>query len=118
MRVRKGAARAKARKRLKRRAKGYYGGRHKLRRSMKDASYRTGKHAYHGRKRKKRDMRAMWVTRINAALTGKEINYSRLINGLKRANIQLNRKMLSELAIGDPAAFEKVVAAASAALQG
>lgn len=118
MRVRKGAARTQARKRLKRRAKGYYGGRHKLRRSLKDAAFRTGKHSYHGRKLRKRDMRSMWVTRINAALTGKDINYSRLIHGLKKANIQLNRKMLSELAVGDPGAFEKVVAAAEAALKG
>lgn len=117
MRVRKGAARNQARKRMKRQTKGYYGARRKNRRSMKDAVMRTGQHSYVGRKVKKRDMRSLWIVRINAGLTGKEINYSRLINGLKKAKVELNRKSLSELAIADPKAFEKVVEVAEKALK-
>lgn len=117
MRVRKGAARTRSRKRLKRQTKGYYGARSKARRSMKDAVMRTGMHAYTGRKLRKRDMRSLWITRINAALTGKEVNYSRFMNGLRRARVELNRKSLSELAIQDPEAFEKVVEVARAALK-
>jgi len=82
-----------------------------------DAMLRSGKHAYAGRKIRKRDMRSMWIVRITAALTGKEVNYSTLLNGLKKANIQINRKMLSDLAIRNPGAFDKVVEAARAALQ-
>jgi len=117
MRARKGAARAQARKRMKRASKGYYGPHHHVRKNMKDAQLRAGQHAYDGRKMRKRDMRSLWIVRITAALTGKEVNYSTLLNGLKKANIQINRKMLSDLAIRDPGAFDKVVEAARAALQ-
>lgn len=118
MRVSKGSARTQGRKRLKRQAKGYYGVRHRSRRSMKDAVMRTGRHSYGGRKIRKRDMRRLWIVRINAALTGRDLNYSRFLNGLKRAKVDLDRKSLSELAVRDPKAFEEVVKVAEAALKG
>ena len=116
MRVRKGAARTQQRKRLKRLSKGYWGMRRHNRRIMKDQALRSGKHAYHGRKLKKRDMRALWVVRINAALGAAGLNFNRFINGLKKAKVDLNRKVLADLAITDTGAFEKLVQISKAGL--
>lgn len=97
-------------------AKGYRGGKSKLYRTANQAVMKSLSYAYTGRKLKKRDFRRLWITRISAACKLNGINYSRFMNGLKKADIDMNRKMLSEVAISDPAAFTKLVEAAKAAL--
>lgn len=99
-------------------AKGYYGSKHSLFKTAKQAVMKSGQYAYIGRKQKKRDFRRLWITRISAAAKMNGMNYSTLINGLKKANIDLNRKMLSEIAISDPAAFTALCEQAKAALNG
>ncbi|MDR1928390.1 MAG: 50S ribosomal protein L20 [Oscillospiraceae bacterium] len=106
----------KRRKRVLKLAKGYYGSKSRLFRTAKQAVMKSGQYAYIGRKQRKRDFRRLWITRISAAAKCNGMNYSTLINGLKKANITLNRKMLSEIAIADPAAFAKLVEQARAAL--
>jgi large subunit ribosomal protein L20 len=90
-------------------ASGYFASRSKLFRSAKPTVIRAGAYAFRDRRTKKREFRALWVTRISAACNARGITYSRFIAGLKRSNIILNRKMLSEVAIADPAAFDKLV---------
>ncbi len=97
-------------------AKGYYGSKSKLFKTAKQAVMKSGQYAYIGRKLKKRDFRRLWITRINAAAKMNGMNYSTLINGLKKAGINLNRKMLSEIALSDPAAFTAICEKATAAL--
>ena len=97
-------------------AKGYYGSKHSLFKTAKQAVMKSGNYAYIGRKQKKRDFRRLWITRISAACKMNGINYSTFMNGLKKAGVTLNRKMLSEIAIADPAAFTKLVEQANAAL--
>ena len=97
-------------------AKGYYGSKHSLFKTAKQAVMKSGNYAYIGRKQKKRDFRRLWITRISAACKANGTNYSTFINGLKKAGITLNRKMLSEIAIADPAAFTALVEKANAAL--
>jgi large subunit ribosomal protein L20 len=116
-RARKGAARRQRKERWFKAAKGYQGSRGKTWKRVKQAVTRAGVYAYRDRKTLKREMRGLWITRINGACSTREIRYSQLIAGLKAANILLNRKMLSEIAIADPAAFDAVVAQAKAALQ-
>ncbi len=108
-RARKGAARHRRKKRVLRAAKGYRGARSKLYRVAKDAVIRAGVYAYRDRRARKRDFRSLWITRLTAACRQRGIGYSQFVNGLIKANVSLNRKMLSELAIADPAAFDKVV---------
>lgn len=96
-------------KRVLKAAKGYYGARSKLLRSARDTVVRAGVYAFRDRRARKRDFRSLWITRITAACRARNISYSRFINGLKMANVDLNRKMLSEIAIMDPAAFDKIV---------
>ncbi len=115
-RVRKGAARRQAKKRLLKRVKGYEGPRGHLYRQAKEAAVRAAVNARIDRKRRKRDFRGLWIVRLSAACRQRGIRYSQFINGCKRANIQLNRKMLSEIAIDDPAGFDAIVEAAKAAL--
>ena len=98
-------------------AKGYYGGKSKLFRTAKEAVMKSGNYAYIGRKQKKRDFRRIWITRISAACKQNGMNYSTFINGLKKAGIDLKRKMLSEIAISDPAAFTALTEQAKAALK-
>lgn len=98
-------------------AKGYYGGKSKLFRTAKEAVMKSGNYAYIGRKQKKREFRRMWIARISAACKQNGMNYSTFINGLKKAGIDLNRKMLSEIAISDPAAFTALTEQAKAALK-
>ena len=86
-------------------AKGYYGSKSRLFKTAKEAVMKSGQYAYIGRKQKKRDFRQLWITRISAACKMNGMNYSTFINGLKKAGIDLNRKMLSEIAISDPAAL-------------
>ena len=100
----------------KKAAKGYYGGKHRLFKTAKQAVMKSGQYAYIGRKQKKRDFRRIWITRISAACKANGTNYSTFMNGLKKAGIDLNRKMLSEIAISDPTAFTALVESAKAAL--
>ncbi|NMB91627.1 50S ribosomal protein L20 [candidate division WWE3 bacterium] len=90
-------------------AKGYRGTRSKLQKRAHEAVLRAGEHAFEGRKNKKRDMKKLWIVRINAALSKHDIMYSRFMAGLKKAKIDLNRKMLAEMAINDPKGFKEVV---------
>jgi large subunit ribosomal protein L20 len=116
MRTRKGAARTQAKKRLFKRAKGFVGGRRKLLRTVKETLVRAGKFAYRDRRAKKREFRKLWIIRISAACQMRDIRYSQFINGLKKANIELDRKSLSEIAVLDPAGFDAIVAKVKAAL--
>ena len=106
----------KRRNKVLRLAKGYYGSKSKLFKTAKQAVMKSGNYAYIGRKQKKRDFRRLWITRISAACKMNGINYSTFINGLKKATIELNRKMLSEIAIADPEGFAALVEKAKAAL--
>ena len=98
-------------------AKGYYGAKSKHFKMAKQAVMKSGNYAYIGRKQKKRDFRSLWITRISAACKQNGMNYSTFMNGLKKAGIDLNRKMLSEIAIADPASFKALCEKASAALK-
>lgn len=115
-RVRKGAARHRSRRRVLKATKGYRGPAGRLYRLAKEAAVRASVNARIGRKRKKRDFRGLWVIRLNAACRQRGIRYSQFINGCKRANIELNRKMLSEIAVADPEGFDAIVDAARAAI--
>jgi large subunit ribosomal protein L20 len=117
MRTIKGHARTKARKRLLKRAKGYWGGRRKLLRTVKETLLRAGKFAFRDRRAKKRKFRQLWIIRLSAACRERGLRYSQFIAGLKAANIELDRKSLSEIAIHDPAAFDAVVAQVKSALK-
>lgn len=97
-------------------AKGYWGAKSKHFKMAKEAVMKSGNYAFAGRKLKKRDFRSLWITRISAQCRVCGINYSRFMNGLKKSGIQLNRKMLSELAIHDKEAFAQLVEKAKAAL--
>ena len=97
-------------------AKGFYGSKGTTYRAAKPATMRALRSAYVGRKNKKREYRKLWIARINAAARMNGMSYSRLINGLKKSNIDINRKMLSEIAINDPAGFSKLCETAKAAL--
>jgi large subunit ribosomal protein L20 len=106
----------KRRKKVLKLAKGYFGAKSKLFRIAKQAVMKSGQYAYIGRKQRKRNFRSLWITRISAACKMNGTNYSTFVNGLKRADIALNRKMLSEIAISDPSAFSNLVDKAKAAL--
>ena len=108
-RVRRGAARAQARKRILRKARGYFGVRSKHKYQARNAIYRGGCFAYRDRRNRKRDFRSLWITRITAACKMRDTRYSVFINGLKLAGILLNRKMLSQIAIEDPKLFDSIV---------
>ncbi|MHC4976076.1 MAG: 50S ribosomal protein L20 [Planctomycetota bacterium] len=113
-RVRKGSARKRQHKRVLREARGYYGTKSRHFQQAKVALTRAGAFAWRDRRARKRDFRRLWITRITAACKMRGTRYSRFINGLKLSGILLNRKMLSEIAIHDPAAFDKLVATAEA----
>ncbi len=115
-RVRKGAAKHHARKRVLNAVKGYRGPAGRQIRLAKEATVRAMVNARVGRKLKKRDFRGLWIIRLNAACRARGIRYSLFINGCKKSNLLLNRKMLSEIAIADPAGFDAIVAQAKAAL--
>ena len=106
----------KRHKKILKLAKGYRGAKSKLYRIANQAVMKSLSYAYVGRKLKKRDFRSLWITRISAACKMNDINYSRFMNGLKKANIEINRKMLSEIAINDPKAFSQLVETAKANL--
>ena len=115
-RIKGAMATRKRRKKVLKAAKGYYGSKHTLFKIAKQAVMKSGQYAYIGRKQKKRDFRRIWITRISAAAKMNGMNYSTFMNGLKKAGIDLNRKMLSEIAISDPMGFATLVEAAKAAL--
>lgn len=106
----------KRRKKVLKLAKGYFGAKSKLFRTAKQAVMKSGQYAYIGRKHKKRDFRRLWITRISAAAKINGMNYSTFMNGLKKSGIQMNRKMLAELAVKDAAGFASLVDQAKAAL--
>ena len=106
----------KRRKKVLKLAKGYFGAKSKHFKMAKDQVMKSGNYAFDGRKMKKRDFLRMWITRISAACRMNGVNYSSFMNGLKKAGIELNRKMLSELAINDAAGFTALVEKAKAAL--
>ena len=98
----------KKHKKILKRAKGYYGAKHYRFRMAKQAVMKSGKYAYVGRKDRKSNFRKLWIARINAAARMNGLTYSTFINGLKKANIVINRKMLAELAVSDPKAFTEI----------
>ncbi len=97
-------------------AKGYFGAKSKLFKTAKEAVMKSGNYAYIGRKQKKRDFRRLWITRISAAAKMNDMNYSTFMNGLKKAGIAVNRKMLADLAVNDAAGFATLAKAAKKAL--
>ena len=106
----------KKHKKILKLAKGYRGAKSKLYKTANQAVMKSLVYAYIGRKQKKREFRQLWIARINAAARMNDMSYSRFMNGLKKANIEINRKMLSEIAIADPKAFETLVEKAKSAL--
>ena len=98
----------KKHKKILKRAKGYYGAKHYRFRMAKQAVMKSGQYAYVGRKDRKSNFRKLWIARINAAARQNGLTYSKLINGLKKANIVINRKMLAEIAVTDPKAFAEI----------
>lgn len=115
-RVKRGVvARARHKKVLKK-AKGYYGGRSRVYRVAKQAVIKSGQYAYRDRRQRKRQFRALWITRINAAARLHGLSYSRLIDGLKKAEIEIDRKVLADIAVHDAAAFGAIAEQAKAAL--
>ncbi len=112
MRIKRSVNALKKRRKTLRLAKGYRGTKSNLYRVAREQVMKSGQYAYVGRRLKKRDFRKLWIARINAAARQNDITYSRLMDGLKKANININRKMLSEMAINDAAAFTALVEAA------
>lgn len=108
-RTRKGAARTQARRRLLRAARGYWGTKHRHKQQAKVALMRAGRFAYRDRRVRRREFRRLWITRLSAACRMRGTRYSRFINGLQRAGVLVNRKMLSQIAIEDPRAFDQLV---------
>lgn len=108
-RVKRAVNAKKRHKKVLKQAKGYFGAKSKLFRPANQAVMKSLNYAYIGRKQRKRDFRKLWIARINAAARINGMSYSKFINGLKKANIDINRKMLSEMAINDPQSFAKLV---------
>ncbi len=115
-RVKGALATRKRRNKVLKLAKGYFGAKSKLFKTAKEAVMKSGNYAYVGRKQKKRDFRRLWITRISAAAKINGMNYSTFMNGLKKAGISINRKMLAELAVNDAAGFATLAKAAKKAL--
>lgn len=115
MRIKRSVNALKKRRKILKAAKGYWGSHSKLYRVAKQSVMKAGNYAYVGRKLKKRDFRSLWIARINAACRQNDISYSKFMHGLKVANIDLNRKVLAELAIADPKAFTKLTETAKEA---
>lgn len=117
-RARNGVAKLRKKRRLLRRAKGFRGGRHKLLRTVKETLVRAEAFATKHRRKKKGDWRRLWILRINAACRARGLRYSELIAGLKKANVELNRKSLADIAVRDAAAFDRLVTTARETLAG
>jgi large subunit ribosomal protein L20 len=117
-RVKGGTVARKRRKKILKLAKGYYGSKHLLYRTANEQVMKSLAYAYRDRKRRKRDFRKLWITRINAASRLNGLTYSKLINGLSKANVEVNRKMLADLAVNDEAGFTAIVVLAKKGLAG
>ncbi len=117
-RVKDGKVTKAKHKKILKQAKGYFGSKHRLYKTAKEQLMHSGKYAYRDRRQNKRNFRKLWITRINAACRQNEISYSKFIDGLNKAGIAINRKMLSELAINDKKAFTSLVNTAKDALNG
>ena len=117
-RVKNGAVTKARRKKILKQAKGYFGSKHRLFKTAKEQVMHSGMYAYRDRRQKKREFRKLWIVRINAACRENEISYSRFINGLSKAGVTVNRKMLAEIAIDSPKAFADLVIIAKDALNG
>ena len=117
MRVKNGLHAIKKRNKILKQAKGYFGGKSKQFTVAKEQVMRSGNYAYVGRKLEKRDMRSLWIARINAACRANDVSYSVFMHGLKQANIDLNRKVLADMAVNDAKAFSELVATAKKALE-
>jgi len=117
VRVKRGKVGHRRHKKVLKAAKGFRGSRSKTYRAAKETLLRAGAFAYRDRKKRKRDFRQLWIIRINAAARGKGLSYSRFMDGLNKAGVKLNRKMISELAIADQSAFDALVEKAETALQ-
>lgn len=115
MRIKRGVNAVKKRRKILKQSKGYFGAKSKLYRTAREQVMKSGQYAYIGRKQKKRDFRALWITRINAACRLNDISYSRFIDGLKKANVTLNRKVLADMAVREPEAFANLVEVAKKA---
>ena len=115
-RVKRGVTASAKHKKIKNLAKGYYGAKHRWFRTANEAVMHAGQYAYRDRRNKRRDLRRLWIARINAGARQNGLSYSLLINGLLRAGVEIDRKVLSELAITDAAAFSKIAEIAKAAL--
>jgi len=117
-RVKGGNVSKNRRRKVLKQAKGYFGSKHRLYKTAQEQLFHSGVYAYRDRKQNKRNFRKLWITRINAACRLNNISYSKFINGLTKAGIEINRKMLSEIAINEPAAFTELVTVATKALNG
>ncbi len=117
-RVKNGATTKARHKKVLKQAKGYFGSKHRLYKSAKEQLMHSGQYAFRDRKQKKRNFRKLWITRINAACRNNDISYSRFIEGLNKAGVEINRKMLSEIAISDEKAFSEIVKVAKDGLAG
>lgn len=115
-RVKRGVTAGRRHKKVLGKAKGYYNARRKVYRTAKQAVIKAGQYAYRDRRAKKREFRALWIARINAAARLYDLSYSRLINGLNKAGITIDRKVLAEIAVHDAPAFEAIAKQAKAAL--
>ena len=117
-RVKGGVVSKNRRRKVLKRAKGYFGSKHRLYKTAQEQLFHSGAYSFNDRKKRANDFRKLWITRINAACRSNEITYSKFINGLKKANVSINRKMLSELAIFAPDEFVKLVKMSKDALEG
>ena len=117
-RVKGGNVSKNRRRKVLKRAKGYFGSKHRLYKTAQEQLFHSGAYSFNDRKKRANDFRKLWITRINAACRANDIVYSKFINGLKKANIEINRKMLSELAIENKEAFTELVKLAKQALNG
>ena len=115
-RVKGGSVSKTRRRKVLKQAKGYFGSKHRLYKTAQEQVFHSGAYAYRDRRQKKRDFRKLWITRINAACRENEISYSKFMNGLAIAGVEINRKMLSELAIDNPSAFSLLVEVSKKAL--
>lgn len=115
-RVKRGVVARRRHKKVLKQAKGYYGARSRIFRVAKQAVIKAGQYAYRDRRNKKRTFRSLWIARINAGSRANGLSYSQFINGLKKANVELDRRVLADLAIHDKAAFTAIVDTAKAAL--
>ena len=115
-RVKTGPTRRRRHKKILKAAKGYWGGRHRLVKSAKETVMRAGNYAWRDRRTKKRNFRQLWLVRINAAVRQRGMSYSQFAGGLRKAGVEVNRKMLAHLAVEEPEAFDAVVEKAKAAL--